>query len=216
MCESTDAFGSERRLNQLEVGDVLAGGMRFAGEGDSADDVAGLSRAFNRMTGQIAEQRAELMNAYGQIDERRRFTETVLAGVSAGAPAAAPPRGHAKRSAAMVAVVTDDGAEGGAGGIGISLAIFLATAEVIGTTRAYVGEGTTLTAGELDVTATILGQWLLLGRPVLLAYAIVFLAVTYAFVRGYEEPALTARYGEEYVRYRERVPGWWPRRIEKT
>ena len=68
----------------------------------------------------------------------------------------------------------------------------------------------------LAVTATILGQWLLLGRPVLLAYAIVFLAVTYAFVRGYEEPALTARYGEEYVRYRERVPGWWPRRIEKT
>jgi two-component system nitrogen regulation sensor histidine kinase NtrY len=53
-------------------------------EGDSGDDVAGLSRAFNRMTGQIAEQRAELMNAYGQIDERRRFTETVLAGVSAG------------------------------------------------------------------------------------------------------------------------------------
>jgi protein-S-isoprenylcysteine O-methyltransferase Ste14 len=68
----------------------------------------------------------------------------------------------------------------------------------------------------LAVTATILGQWLLLGRPVLLAYAIVFLAITYAFVRGYEEPALTARYGEEYVRYRERVPGWWPRRIEKT
>lgn len=53
-------------------------------EGDSGDDVAGLSRAFNRMTGQIAEQRAELMSAYGQIDERRRFTETVLAGVSAG------------------------------------------------------------------------------------------------------------------------------------
>ena len=53
-------------------------------EGDTGDDVAGLSRAFNRMTGQIAEQRAELMNAYGQIDERRRFTETVLAGVSAG------------------------------------------------------------------------------------------------------------------------------------
>ncbi|HEX7391230.1 MAG TPA: ATP-binding protein, partial [Acidiphilium sp.] len=53
-------------------------------EGDSTDDVAGLSRAFNRMTGQIAEQRAELMSAYSQLDERRRFTETVLAGVSAG------------------------------------------------------------------------------------------------------------------------------------
>ena len=50
----------------------------------SEDEVAGLSRAFNRMTGQLAAQRTELMEAYGQIDERRRFTETVLAGVSAG------------------------------------------------------------------------------------------------------------------------------------
>ncbi len=48
------------------------------------DEIAGLSRAFNRMTGQLAAQRTELMEAYGQIDERRRFTETVLAGVSAG------------------------------------------------------------------------------------------------------------------------------------
>ncbi len=68
----------------------------------------------------------------------------------------------------------------------------------------------------LAVTATILGQWLLLARPVLLAYALVFAAVTYAFVRGYEEPALQARYGEQYERYREAVPGWWPRRMEKT
>ncbi len=50
----------------------------------SEDDVAGLSRAFNRMTGQLASQRTELMDAYSQIDGRRRFTETVLAGVSAG------------------------------------------------------------------------------------------------------------------------------------
>ena len=48
------------------------------------DEVAGLSRAFNRMTGQLAAQRTELMDAYSQIDERRRFTETVLSGVSAG------------------------------------------------------------------------------------------------------------------------------------
>ncbi len=50
----------------------------------SDDEVAGLSRAFNRMTGQLGSQRGELMDAYSQIDERRRFTETVLAGVSAG------------------------------------------------------------------------------------------------------------------------------------
>jgi two-component system nitrogen regulation sensor histidine kinase NtrY len=50
----------------------------------SGDEVATLQRAFNRMTGQLAAQRAELMEAYSQIDERRRFTETVLSGVSAG------------------------------------------------------------------------------------------------------------------------------------
>jgi two-component system nitrogen regulation sensor histidine kinase NtrY len=50
----------------------------------TGDELAGLSRAFNRMTGQLAAQRSELMDAYSQIDERRRFTETVLSGVSAG------------------------------------------------------------------------------------------------------------------------------------
>jgi two-component system nitrogen regulation sensor histidine kinase NtrY len=53
-------------------------------EGQTRDELAGLSRAFNRMTGQLAAQRSELMEAYSQIDGRRRFTETVLAGVSAG------------------------------------------------------------------------------------------------------------------------------------
>ena len=48
------------------------------------DDMAGLLRAFNRMTNQLSAQRSELMDAYSQIDERRRFTETVLSGVSAG------------------------------------------------------------------------------------------------------------------------------------
>jgi two-component system nitrogen regulation sensor histidine kinase NtrY len=53
-------------------------------EGQADDEVASLSRAFNRMTSQLSAQRGELMEAYRQIDERRRFTETVLAGVSAG------------------------------------------------------------------------------------------------------------------------------------
>ena len=48
------------------------------------DELAGLLRAFNRMTDQLDAQRGELMSAYSQIDERRRFTETVLSGVSAG------------------------------------------------------------------------------------------------------------------------------------
>ncbi|HQT47818.1 MAG TPA: HAMP domain-containing protein, partial [Acidocella sp.] len=50
----------------------------------SGDEMAGLSRAFNRMTAQLAGQRAELMDVNGELEERRRFTETVLAGVSAG------------------------------------------------------------------------------------------------------------------------------------
>ena len=49
------------------------------------DELAGLSRAFNRMIGTNWRPNVtELMNAYGQIDERRRFTESVLSGVSAG------------------------------------------------------------------------------------------------------------------------------------
>ncbi len=61
------------------------------------------------------------------------------------------------------------------------------------------------------VAATIAGQSLLLGRPVLLAYAALFLAVTAAFVRFYEEPVLRRQFGDEYERYRRAVPGWWPR-----
>jgi two-component system nitrogen regulation sensor histidine kinase NtrY len=53
-------------------------------EGTADDELASLSRAFNRMTSQLSAQRSELMEAYRQIDERRRFTETVLSGVTAG------------------------------------------------------------------------------------------------------------------------------------
>jgi two-component system nitrogen regulation sensor histidine kinase NtrY len=48
------------------------------------DELANLGHAFNRMTGQLDAQREALIAANRQIDERRRFTETVLAGVSAG------------------------------------------------------------------------------------------------------------------------------------
>ncbi len=53
-------------------------------EGPEGDEIASLSRAFNRMTGQLGSQREELIEANRQLDERRRFTETVLFGVSAG------------------------------------------------------------------------------------------------------------------------------------
>ena len=53
-------------------------------EGDPGDEIDTLSRAFNRMTRQIESQRNELMDANAQLEERRRFMEVVLAGVSAG------------------------------------------------------------------------------------------------------------------------------------
>lgn len=48
------------------------------------DELSTLGRAFNRMTQQLDAQRSALITANQQNDERRRFTETVLAGVSAG------------------------------------------------------------------------------------------------------------------------------------
>ncbi|HET6223539.1 MAG TPA: PAS domain-containing sensor histidine kinase, partial [Dongiaceae bacterium] len=53
-------------------------------EGAPDDELGTLSRAFNRMTEQIESQRNELVTANRQLEERRRFTEVVLAGVSAG------------------------------------------------------------------------------------------------------------------------------------
>ena len=50
----------------------------------ASDEVAYLGRAFNRMTERLSEQQNALKDTNAQLDERRRFTETVLAGVSAG------------------------------------------------------------------------------------------------------------------------------------
>src|SRR3954452_3913115 len=61
------------------------------------------------------------------------------------------------------------------------------------------------------VTAVIAGQALLLGSRVLGIYAVAFWATTAAFVKVYEEPVLTERYGDEYLTYRSNVPGWIPR-----
>jgi protein-S-isoprenylcysteine O-methyltransferase Ste14 len=61
------------------------------------------------------------------------------------------------------------------------------------------------------VTSLIVGQSLVLGQPVLLIYAAAFWVVVALFVRSYEEPVLTRRYGEEYETYRRAVPAWWPR-----
>lgn len=63
----------------------------------------------------------------------------------------------------------------------------------------------------LGVLAIIVGEALLLGQWRLLVYAMgVWLLVAW-FVRGYEEPALDRRFGEQYAAYRRAVPTWRPR-----
>lgn len=50
----------------------------------ATDEVASLGRSFNRMTNRLSAQREALVDANSQLDERRRFTEAVLSGVTAG------------------------------------------------------------------------------------------------------------------------------------
>ncbi|HRE61657.1 MAG TPA: PAS domain-containing sensor histidine kinase [Micropepsaceae bacterium] len=52
--------------------------------GDPGDEMGTLARAFNRMTAQLQSQRDELVESGRQQEVRRRFTEAVLAGVTAG------------------------------------------------------------------------------------------------------------------------------------
>ena len=52
--------------------------------GDDTDEISSLGRAFNNMTNELEVQREGLVTANRELDERRRFTETVLSGVSAG------------------------------------------------------------------------------------------------------------------------------------
>jgi len=66
--------------DRVRVGDLTAS----VPEDEEGHEIDHLSRAFNRMTAQLSSQRAELINANNQLDERRRFTETVIGGVSAG------------------------------------------------------------------------------------------------------------------------------------
>lgn len=72
---------------------MLAAAAEKVGEGDldhkvpeekGEDEVALLSRVFNRMTAQVKGQRDALIEANQESEQRRNFIETVLSGVSAG------------------------------------------------------------------------------------------------------------------------------------
>ena len=84
-------LGTANRI-VLPIGQLIGAAERVS-EGDLSarvtpadddDELASLGRAFNRMTGQLQSQRKELIDSHRQAEDRRRFTETVLSGVSAG------------------------------------------------------------------------------------------------------------------------------------
>lgn len=66
---------------RLKTGDLSA---RVPEEAVPQDEIGTLAKAFNEMAGQLERQRNQLIDINQQIDARRRFSEAVLAGVSAG------------------------------------------------------------------------------------------------------------------------------------
>lgn len=66
--------------DRVSAGDLMA----RVPESDADDEIGSLLRTFNRMTSQLAAQQRALVEANHQLDLRRRFTEAVLEGVSAG------------------------------------------------------------------------------------------------------------------------------------
>jgi protein-S-isoprenylcysteine O-methyltransferase Ste14 len=63
----------------------------------------------------------------------------------------------------------------------------------------------------VSIAAAVAGQGLLLGQPKLFVALAIGAVPVVAFVRLYEEPALTRKFGAEYEQYRRNVPRWLPR-----
>jgi two-component system nitrogen regulation sensor histidine kinase NtrY len=66
--------------DRVSSGDLSARVEVYKGDGE----LGALARSMNRMTGQLQTQRDDLIETNKQFDRRRRFTEAVLSGVSAG------------------------------------------------------------------------------------------------------------------------------------
>lgn len=77
---STRLAGIVGAAEKLREGDMQA---RVVTSGED-DEINMLGRTFNRMARQLESQQAALMRANQTLDERRRFMETVLSGVTAG------------------------------------------------------------------------------------------------------------------------------------
>ncbi len=65
--------------------------------------------------------------------------------------------------------------------------------------------------GYVAVVGILLGEALVLGSVVLLAYAAGIWLIFHLFVLLYEEPTLRRQFGTEYEAYCRRVPRWLPR-----
>lgn len=66
--------------DKVSSGDLQARVEVYKGDGE----LGALARSMNHMTGQLQTQRDDLIETNRQFDRRRRFTEAVLSGVSAG------------------------------------------------------------------------------------------------------------------------------------
>ena len=60
--------------------------------------------------------------------------------------------------------------------------------------------------------AILLGLFIYRGELSLMVHVAIYSGVVQAWVVSREEPELRRRFGEEYVRYAQRVPRWIPRR----
>jgi two-component system, NtrC family, nitrogen regulation sensor histidine kinase NtrY len=66
--------------DRVREGDLTA----VVNEKSGLEEFDYLAKSFNRMTSQLSNQQNELMDANRLLDQRRRFTETILAGVTSG------------------------------------------------------------------------------------------------------------------------------------
>jgi HAMP domain-containing protein len=74
-----------RQLDRRGSEEVSGGNLDIRVPVRASDgDVGYLGQTFNSMLGQLKEQRDEILHATELIDQRRRFSEAVLSGVSAG------------------------------------------------------------------------------------------------------------------------------------
>ena len=68
----------------------------------------------------------------------------------------------------------------------------------------------------VSVVTILLGEAVFFGSKQILIEAAIFIAMTYLFVRLYEEPTLRRQFGESYERYLQTVGRWIPRFPSRT